>query len=92
MKIKLIPSINSLLFPLIFVLMSFSKRFEMIGLVVATTYLFCIMYIHMLKCMYRAYIDACVAHYASSLNVDHFYDNVDPNHNTTEKVCVSRKL
>ena len=63
----------------------------------------------MLKCMYRAYIDACVAHYASSLNVDHFYDNVDPNHsthmyficfswhihsnyNTTEKVCVYRKL
>ena len=108
-KIKLIPSINSLLLPLIFVQVSVSERFEMIGLVVATIYLFCIMYIHMLKCMYGAYIDACVAHYASSLNVDHFYDNVDPNHsthmyficfsshihsnyNTTENVCVSRKL
>ena len=34
----------------------------------------------MLKCMYGAYIDACVAHYASSLNVDHFDDNIDPNH------------
>ena len=30
--------------------------------------------------MYGAYVVVCATFYASSLNVDHFYDNIDPNH------------